>query len=155
MPTKLGWLETNHISDIMTWMLEARGILVGSPTLNSHMLPTVAGAMTYVSGLHPRERLGLAFGSHGWGRQGVTALEEAMDQLGWQRPVESVTAQWRPTDDVLAGARQAGAQFARRSRGREDGPSAAFERAARAVVPFDRLTALSSPYRRIEGRFRA
>ncbi len=73
--------------------------------------------MTYVSGLHPRKRLGLAFGSHGWGRQGVSALEEAMDKLGWQRPVESVTAQWRPTDDVLANARQAGAQFARAIKG--------------------------------------
>ncbi len=117
VPTKLCWLETTDISDIMTWMLEARGILVGSPTLNSHMLPTIAGAMTYVSGLRPRERLGMVFGSHGWGRQGVSALEEMVDKLGWERPVESVTAQWRPTDEVLAKAREAGAQFGRAIKG--------------------------------------
>jgi len=115
--TSMGMLQSNHISDIMTWILEARGVLVGSPTLNSHMLPTVAGAMTYVAGLRPRNRLGLAFGSHGWGGQGVSGLEEMMDQLGWRRPLQSVTVQWRPGDEELAKAREAGAEFARAIKG--------------------------------------
>jgi flavorubredoxin len=117
VPTKMGLLQSTDVSDTMTWMLEARGILVGSPTLNSHMLPSVAGAMTYVAGLKPRNRLGLAFGSYGWGRQGVGGVEKMMDEIGWQRPVESVGAQWRPGDEELAKARAAGAQFAQAIKG--------------------------------------
>jgi len=117
VPTTMGHLDAADISDIMTHMLEARGILVGSPTLNSHVFPTVAGAMTYVAGLKPRNRLGFAFGSYGWGRQGVSGVEAFMDELGWQRPVESLAVQWRPGEEELAKARAAGAQFARAIKG--------------------------------------
>ncbi len=111
--TFVGSLQATHISDIMTHVLEARGILLGSPTLNSHMLPSMAGAVTYLSGLKPRDRLGLAFGSYGWGNQGVRDLTAAIERLDWEMPVDSVAVQWRPTDDDLAAARRAGAEFAR------------------------------------------
>lgn len=113
VPFFIGNLQTTHISDIMTQVLEARGVLIGSPTLNSHMLPTVASATTYMSGLRPRNRLGLAFGSCGWGRQGVSGVVAAIDSMGWEQPVEPVAVQWVPDADSLEAAREAGAQFAR------------------------------------------
>jgi len=109
----MGDLQTTDISDTMTQLLEARGIVFGSPTLNARIFPSVAGALTYVSGLRPRNRLGLAFGSYGWGRQGVANVEQGMDDVGWQRPVESVAVQWVPDADALAAARESGAAFAR------------------------------------------
>ncbi len=113
VPAFMGNLQATHISDIMTHVLEARGLVVGSPTLNARMLPSVAGAMTYMSGLHPRNRLALAFGSYGWGRQSVSNLEEACQGIGWEMPVESVAVQWCPGAQELADARKAGAEFAR------------------------------------------
>jgi flavorubredoxin len=96
VPFFMGNLQTTDISDIMTRLLEARGILIGSPTLNSHMLPSVASATTYLSGLRPRNRLGLAFGS-----------------CGWEQPVEPVAVQWVPDAEDLTAARAAGGAFAK------------------------------------------
>ncbi|MHC4479374.1 MAG: FprA family A-type flavoprotein, partial [Planctomycetota bacterium] len=86
VPVTMGNLASTDISDIMTHLLEARGVLVGSPTLNSRMVPTVAGALNYVGGLRPRNRLGLAFGSYGWGRQGVSEVAAAIEEMGWEMP---------------------------------------------------------------------
>jgi flavorubredoxin len=113
VPFFMGNLQTTDISDIMTRLLEARGILIGSPTLNSHMLPSVASATTYLSGLRPRNRLGLAFGSCGWGKQGVSGVAAAMEGMGWEQPVEPVAVQWVPDAEDLTAARAAGGAFAK------------------------------------------
>ena len=61
-------VKSTHISDIMLYMCDAKYVAVGSPTLNSNMLPTVASFLTYMRGLSPKneQRIGLAFGSYGW-----------------------------------------------------------------------------------------
>ena len=47
----------NHRSDIVEEMLEAKGILLGSPTLNNGMFPTMGDFLTYMKGLEdPTER---------------------------------------------------------------------------------------------------
>jgi len=58
-------LQFNHISDIMSELLTAKYICVGSPTLNNNILPTISGFLTYLKGLSPKNRIGLAFGSFG------------------------------------------------------------------------------------------
>lgn len=78
LPCILYDLKHNHISDIMTEVLVSRYVLVGSPTLNNHMLPTVAAFLTYLQGLAPRNRIGLAFGSYGWGGQSIQQIEASL-----------------------------------------------------------------------------
>jgi flavorubredoxin len=119
VPTFMGNLAATHVSDTMTHLLEAQGILVGSPTLNSRMFPTVAGALTYVTGLKPRNRLALAFGSYGWGQQGVNEVAATCTGAGWEMPVEPVAVQWRPKADDLDRAREAGAAFGRAVKGEQ------------------------------------
>jgi flavorubredoxin len=75
---KLLNLQTNHISDIMTDVIDARYIAVGSPTLNSSILPTVAAFLYYLKGLSPKDRIGLAFGSYGWGGQSIPILQQML-----------------------------------------------------------------------------
>lgn len=71
-------LQTNHISDIMTEIISAKFIAVGSPTLNSSILPTVAAFLYYLKGLSPKDRIGLAFGSYGWGGQSIPILQQLL-----------------------------------------------------------------------------
>lgn len=75
IPAQMLNLKTNHISDIMTKVLESKYICVGSPTLNNNMMPTVAASLYYLKGLAPQNRIGLAFGSYGWGGQSVGQIE--------------------------------------------------------------------------------
>ena len=64
-------LKENHISNVMDVFMDCRYVCVGSPTLNSQMLPTVAAFLTYMRGLSPKNdnRVGLAFGSYWPGRR--------------------------------------------------------------------------------------
>jgi len=51
---------------------------VGSPTLNSSILPSVAAFIYYLKGLSPKDRIGLAFGSYGWGGQSIPILHQLL-----------------------------------------------------------------------------
>ncbi len=81
--TKLINLQNNHISDIMTEVITARYICVGSPTLNNNMLPTVAAFLCYMKGLAPKGRKGLAFGSFGWGGQSIGLINNELKDAGF------------------------------------------------------------------------
>ncbi len=59
-------LRTWHRSDIMTEVLDAGAIIVGSPTLNNGFFPTVGDILTYLKGLKPQNKVAAAFGSYGW-----------------------------------------------------------------------------------------
>ena len=48
------YLRKWHRSDIMTEVLDAKAIVVGSPTLNNGMFPTLADFLTYMKGLKPK-----------------------------------------------------------------------------------------------------
>lgn len=73
-------LKDTHISDIMTQIIEAEYICVGSPTLNKGILPTVAAFLTYLQGLAPKGRKGILFGSYGWAQANMKALDRYMEE---------------------------------------------------------------------------
>jgi flavorubredoxin len=77
-------LQNTHISDIMTDLISAKYICVGSPTLNSNMLPTTASFLTYMKGLAPKNRIGFAFGSFGWGGQSVDDIDKTLQACGFE-----------------------------------------------------------------------
>ncbi|MDD5634000.1 MAG: FprA family A-type flavoprotein [Candidatus Omnitrophica bacterium] len=94
-------LSGTHISDVMTEVLEAKYICVGSPTLNNGMLPTVAAFLTYMKGLSPRNKTGLAFGSYGWGGQSVDQIENILKETGFTL-FEKIKAQYIPKENIIS-----------------------------------------------------
>ncbi|OHD65344.1 MAG: MBL fold metallo-hydrolase [Spirochaetes bacterium RBG_13_51_14] len=98
--TLLMSLQTNHISDIMTELVDAKYICVGSPTLNNNMLPTVSAFLTYLKGLAPKNRIALSFGSFGWGGQSVGQVEEVLKSCGYAM-LESIKIKYIPDADTL------------------------------------------------------
>jgi flavorubredoxin len=99
IPVRLFDLKCNHISDIMTEILSSRYLAVGSPTLNSTMMPTVAAFLCYLKGLMPRGmsdsgRMGFAFGSYGWAPLGPKSVASGLEAAGYQQPFGPCTHQW-------------------------------------------------------------
>ena len=96
-------LKHTHISDIMLYLCDAKYVAVGSPTLNSNMLPTVASFLTYMRGLSPNnaQRIGLAFGSYGWAPLGPKQVYEELEKAKFNLPLPVITQQWVPTQDKL------------------------------------------------------
>lgn len=97
-------VKTTHISDIMLYMCDAKYVAVGSPTLNSNMLPTIASFLTYMRGLSPKneQRIGLAFGSYGWAPLGPKQVYAELENAKFQLPVPVVAQQWVPSEENLA-----------------------------------------------------
>ena len=97
-------VKNTHISDIMLYMCDACYVAVGSPTLNSNMLPTVASFLTYMRGLSPKneQRIGLAFGSYGWAPLGPKQVYAELENAKFQLPVPVVAQQWIPSEENLA-----------------------------------------------------
>jgi len=98
--TKMCNLQTNHISDIMTDVLSAKYICVGSPTLNNNILPTVASFLTYLKGLAPKNRIALAFGSYGWGGQSISMVDADLQNCGFDM-LEKIKIQYIPKKEDL------------------------------------------------------
>ena len=94
-------LQANHISDIMVAMLEAKYVAIGSPTINNNMLPTVAAFLAYMKGLAPQNRIGIAFGSYGWGGQSIGQIAEIMKSLNWQLPLDLIKINFTPKAEDL------------------------------------------------------
>lgn len=78
IPVKRFRLSQADYSDIITEAMKAKAILIGSPTLNNGLYPSVAEYLCYQKGLKPMNKVGLAFGSYGWSGQ---APQEILDQM--------------------------------------------------------------------------
>ena len=79
---KLFNLTASDKSDVIKEVLDAKALIIGSPTLNNGMFPSVAEFLCYLKGLKPRNKIGAAFGSHGWGGGAVKAVQQEMEQTG-------------------------------------------------------------------------
>jgi flavorubredoxin len=70
-----------HRSEIMTEVFDARAVVVGSPTLNNQLYPSLADFLTYMKGLKPLNKIGAAFGSYGWSGEAVKMLNKELEDM--------------------------------------------------------------------------
>ncbi len=94
-------LSTVHRSDVATELLDAGALIVGSPTINNNMFPTVVDVMSYLKGLKPKNLVGAAFGSYGWSGEAVRQMEGILDEMNVERAGESITCKYVPDGETL------------------------------------------------------
>ena len=107
-------LDSSHRSDVATEVLEAGALLVGSPTINNQMFPTVADVMCYLQGLRPAGLIGAAFGSYGWSGEATKLLSAALDAMKVEQVAEPVRVKYIPTAGDMEACRELGATVALR-----------------------------------------
>lgn len=100
------------LSGIITEVLEAPVIIVGSPTLNNGIFPSVSGFLTYLKGLHPKGRQAVAFGSYGWGGGAVKAMEKELEIAGFKLIEPGLQIRYRPDEEGITACRQLGERIA-------------------------------------------
>lgn len=74
-------LRSWHRSDIMTEVLDAGAVVVGSPTINNGLFPTVSDFLTYMKGLKPQNKIGASFGSYGWSGEAVKLINQELEAM--------------------------------------------------------------------------
>jgi len=105
-----------HRSDVVTRLLDAGALLVGSPTMNNQIYPTVADVMNYLKGLKPKGLVGAAFGSFGWSGEAVSHLDGLMQEMGVELVQPGLRCKYVPDGAALAACHELGRSVAARLR---------------------------------------
>ena len=101
-------LKHHHRSDVMTQILGARAVILGSSTMNNGLLPRMAGFLSYMRGLKPAGKLGAAFGSFGWSGEAVKLLTTALTEMKIDVIEEGLRMKYVPTAAQLEECREMG-----------------------------------------------
>ncbi len=109
---QLHHLRSTHSSDIVTEVLDAGLLLIGSPTLNNNLFPTVSQFLTYLKGLRPKNKAAMAFGSFGWSGEAVKLINQELEAMKLKLAHEGFKVKYIPDPEELAAARQLGEQLA-------------------------------------------
>jgi flavorubredoxin len=109
-------LRATPMSAAIKRIWESRGMLVGTPTLNNIMFPSVAEFLTHLRGLRPKNRLAGAFGSFGWGGGAVKEAYAEFKRMGLEAVEPGVEVLYRPGPEDEKKCFEFGRQFAERTR---------------------------------------
>jgi flavorubredoxin len=101
-------LRRCHRSDILTEVLDAGAIIVGSPTINNGLYPTVSDFLTYMKGLRPKNKIGAAFGSYGWSGEAVKLINKELEAMKLEVIDPGVKVQYVPNDQGIDACYQLG-----------------------------------------------
>ena len=100
-------------NDVITEIFKAKAIIVGSPTFNQGLLPTIAPILADLKGLKFKNKIGAAFGCYGWSGESVKLIEEHLKSCNIPIVAEGVLAKWQPKAEDLARGRELGSTVAR------------------------------------------
>jgi flavorubredoxin len=109
---KLLKLRASNPTEAMTEILDSKAVVVGSPTLNNQMYPTISSFLTYATGLKPKNKVWSFFGSYGWGGGAVKSMTEKALKAGFNVLETNVEVKFVPTKEDLKKCFDFGRQIA-------------------------------------------
>ncbi len=113
---KLLKLRAANQTEAATEILDSKAVIIGSPTLNNGMFPTLGAFLTYITGLKPKGKLWGFFGSYGWGGGAVKSMTEIAKKAGFEVHEPSIEVKYIPDDEDLRKCFEFGAQIATKIR---------------------------------------
>lgn len=114
IPFKLFPLSANHRSDVAADVLKSGALVVGSPTLNNGIFPSVSDVLTYLKGLKPRNLIGAAFGSYGWSGEAPKQIADILEKMGVELIAEPFKVRYVPKEEDLIKCRELGMRLGSR-----------------------------------------
>jgi flavorubredoxin len=68
----------SDLNDVMTEILTTKAVIVGSPTLNNGIMPSLTPFLEELRGLRFQNKIGAAYGTYGWSGECIKRIEEAL-----------------------------------------------------------------------------
>ena len=112
VPYKVFHMALSDRNDVNTEVFKAKAVIIGSPTFNQGVLPTITPVLEDLRGLKFQNKIGAAFGSYGWSGEAVRIIEEHLKSCNIQPVAEGVRAKWQPKSDDLARCSELGQKVA-------------------------------------------
>ncbi|MBL7175464.1 MAG: FprA family A-type flavoprotein [Desulfobacteraceae bacterium] len=106
-------LRSFHRSDVITEVLDAGAIIVGSPTLNNGLFPTVSDFLTYMKGLRPKNKIGAAFGSYGWSAESIKLINQKLEEMKFNIIDPGLKIQYVPNEEGIKACYELGRKIAK------------------------------------------
>lgn len=115
---KDGKHEGTHRSNVVTDVLDSKAVLVGSPTLQNQMYPTVADFLCYLKGVEPgklaKKKIGMAFGSHGGHGGTIKLINEDLKAAGIEVINDGYEVYYKPDEAEQKKCFEMGREIGRR-----------------------------------------
>lgn len=100
-------LAKSDENDLITEVFKSKAVLVGSPTVSSNVLHSIAGFIHFMKGFRFKGKKAAAFGCYGWSGESVKIINELMESIGFELVGEGYRSQWNPD----TGAQEAAVEF--------------------------------------------
>lgn len=94
-------LENSTRSDIAAQLLSAGAFVIGSPTINNQIFPTMADTLCYIKGLKFKNLIGAAFGSYGWSGEATKHMKNTLTEMNLDVIPDELKVKYQPTKDDL------------------------------------------------------
>ncbi|MDP2278861.1 MAG: flavodoxin domain-containing protein, partial [Nitrospirota bacterium] len=107
-------LRATPMSAAIKEFWKSRGCLIGTPTLNNLMFPSVAEFLTHLRGLRPKNRMLGAFGSYGWGGGAVKEAYQEFKKMGLETFEPGLQVLYRPSLEDETKCYDFGREFAKK-----------------------------------------
>lgn len=98
-------------SDLLTEIFKAKGVVVGSCTVNSTVLRPTAGLLEEIKAHRYKGKLGAGFGSYGWSGESPKVISSWMEKSGLKIPLEPLKVKYRPDEEELGKCVEFGEAF--------------------------------------------
>ncbi len=106
-------------NDVLTEVFKAKGILLGCPTMNNGLLPTIMPILEDLKGLRFKNKVGAAFASYGWSGESLKQLEDRLEGAKIEILLEGIKFKWQPTMEELDLCVEFGSDFAKKMKSSE------------------------------------
>lgn len=103
---------TTDKNDLLTEVFKAKGVLVGSPTVNNGLLYAIGALLEEFKGLKFKGKLGAAFGSYGWSGESPKLIQQKLTDAGFQVVQDPIQFKYQPLDEELQKCKEFGEAFA-------------------------------------------
>jgi NADH oxidase (H2O-forming) len=98
-------VENQELRDLLE---STDALVVATPTINRDAPPPVWQALSLLTTVAPRGKLGAVFGSFGWSGEAVKMVEERLLGLKYQLPVPGIHFRFKPTEEDQSACREFG-----------------------------------------------
>lgn len=109
---KLLNMGTMDKNDLITEIFKARGVLVGSSTINKGILSATASILEIIKGLQFKNKVGAAFGSYGWSGESIGIIEGRLKEADIEVVLPGLKMQYDPDPESLKECQSFGEAFA-------------------------------------------
>lgn len=92
-------LAKSDQNDVITEVFKSKMIVIGSPTVSSSILHSIAGFTHLMKELKFKNKKAVAFGCYGWSGESTKVLNELMVNAGFEVIDEGLRNQWNPDND--------------------------------------------------------